>query len=141
MPSPMNLIKKNNKKVKDFDLNEKNEKEEKNDDLEDLNLREINLCNSDEEHDPSLFQLKMDDSEKRQSKRNTIRMDSKLIFEDNSSISDKNKSSNDVLKYKITLNKETLYHLKNNNTIINFMKNSSDKNISKLYKELSEIEN
>lgn len=149
MPSPMNLLKKNDKfksekkegeEELEFSLSgEKDESKDKTKNKE-YDLNEIILCNSDDEHDPALFQLKLDDSERSPRKRKTLKMDSKILDNDDSDLIDnKSCSTNNLLKYKITLSEENLYHLKNNNTIINFMKNSSDKNVAKLYKELSSI--
>jgi hypothetical protein len=141
MPSPMNLIKKRGKcdetKIEEIELDEKHRtqtlKQDKDND-KDIYLDDLIYCNSDEEHDPTLFQLKLDEAERSPKKRGTIRMNSKILENEA-----KPGSTNNVLRYKISISNESLYHLKNNSTIINFMKNSSDKNVAKLYKELNSL--
>lgn len=106
-------------------------KEAKTEDLEDLDLNEIVLCNSDDEHDPALYNIKLEPEDLPQKKRKTIKLSSSPVK------NPKNCSENDLLKYKITLTHENLCQIKGNNTIINFMKNSSDKNVRSIYEELN----
>lgn len=108
-PSPMNLVKKRQPK----EIN--------------LEPESIFINNSDDEVDIDLKDFKIEECDRPSEKRRTT-IKLSTGHQD---------QANDLLNFKITLSNENLFHMKNNNSIINFMKNSSDKNVRSLYEEIN----